>query len=150
MPSAFEVTKPADDTVAFSVSDDTHVTVGLTIVLSFASFTVGVSVAVSPNEAKLRLVGDSVTESGTRSTVTDAVALADSDVAVFVAVPFATAVTNPAVETVALVVSDDAHVTVAPAIVLSFASFTVAVIVAVSASDARLRLSGDSVTEEAT
>ena len=65
VPLPFEVTKPADDTVAFSVSDDTHVTVGLTIVLSFASFTVGVMVAVSPNEAKLRLVGDSVTESGT-------------------------------------------------------------------------------------
>ena len=65
MPSAFEVTKPADDTVAFSVSDDTHVTVGLTIVLSFASFTVATSDAVSANEAKLRLVGDSVTELGT-------------------------------------------------------------------------------------
>ena len=65
MPSAFEVTKPADDTVAFSVSDDTHVTVGLTIVLSFASFTVAVIVAVSANDAKVRLVDDSVTESGT-------------------------------------------------------------------------------------
>ena len=66
-----------------------------------------------------------------------------------VAVPFATAVTNPAVETVAFVVSDDAHVTVAPAIVLSFASFTVAVIVAVSLNDEKLRLVGDSVTDDA-
>ena len=64
--------------------------------------------------------------------------------------PFATAVTNPAVETVAFVVSDVAHVTVGLAIVLSFASFTVAVIVAVSANDAKLRLSSDSVTDEAT
>jgi hypothetical protein len=78
------------------------------------------------------------------------VALADPDVAVIVAVPFATAVTNPAVETVAFVVSDDAHVTVAPAIVLSFASFTVAVSVAVSASDAKLTLSVDSVTVDTT
>ena len=62
VPSAFEVTKPADDTVAFSVLSDTHVTVGLTIVLSFTSLTVGVSVAVSANDAKLRVVGDRVTE----------------------------------------------------------------------------------------
>ena len=76
--------------------------------------------------------------------------LAAPDVAVIVAVPFATAVTKPDDETVAIVVSDDAHVTVAPAIVLSFASFTVAVIVAVSLNDEKLRLVGDSVTELAT
>ena len=64
--------------------------------------------------------------------------------------PFATAVTNPAAETVAIDALDELHVTVAPAIVLSFASFTVAVIVAVSASDAKLRLSSDSVTDDAT
>jgi hypothetical protein len=46
-------------------------------------------------------------------------------------------------------VSDDAHVTVAPAIVLSFASFTVAVIVAVSLNTKKLRVVGDSVTDEA-
>ena len=62
MPSAFEVTKPADDTVAVTVSSDTHVTVGLAIVLSFASFTVGVRVAVSAKAAKLTLSVDSVTE----------------------------------------------------------------------------------------
>ena len=66
-----------------------------------------------------------------------------------VAVPFATAVTKPADETVATVVSEDDHVTVAPAIVLSFASFTVAVIVAVSANEAKLTLVCDSVTDEA-
>jgi hypothetical protein len=83
-------------------------------------------------------------------TVTAAVALTEPEVAVIVAVPFATAVTNPADETVAAVVSDDAHVTVAPAIVLSFASFTVAVIAAVSAKAAKLTLSADSVTDDAT
>ena len=59
-------------------------------------------------------------------------------------------VTSPADETVATVVSDDAHVTVAPAIVLSFTSFTVGVRVAVSAKATKLTLSGDSVTDEAT
>ena len=84
------------------------------------------------------------------ATVTAAVVLADPEVAVIVAVPFKAAVTKPVAETVATVVSDDAHVTVAPAIVLSFASFTVAVIVAVSLNDEKLRLVGDSVTELAT
>ena len=65
VPLPFEVTSPADETVAFVVSDVVHVTVGLTIVLSFASFTVATSDAVSANEAKLRLVGDRVTELGT-------------------------------------------------------------------------------------
>ena len=62
--------------------------------------------------------------------------------------------TRPAAETVAFVVSDVAHVTVAPAIVLSFASFTVAVIVSVvgfpsrSLNDEKLTLSVDSVTDD--
>ena len=64
--------------------------------------------------------------------------------------PLATEVTKPADETVAIDALDELHVTVAPAIVLSLASFTVAVIVAVSASDAKLRLSVDSVTDDAT
>jgi hypothetical protein len=41
--------------------DVDHVTVGFGIVLSFASFTVGTSVAVSETDAKLKLVGASVT-----------------------------------------------------------------------------------------
>ena len=62
VPSATAVTRPADDTVATSVSDEDHVTVGLAIVLSFASFTVGVKVAVSAKDAKVRVVGDRVTD----------------------------------------------------------------------------------------
>ena len=64
--------------------------------------------------------------------------------------PLAIAVTSPADETVAIVVSDVAHATVAPAIVLSFASFTVAASVAVSTNATRLTLSADSVTDDAT
>jgi hypothetical protein len=62
VPLPFEATSPADETVATVVSEDAQVTVGLTIVLSFTSLTVGVSVAVSANDAKLRVVGDRVTE----------------------------------------------------------------------------------------
>ena len=76
--------------------------------------------------------------------------LAAPDVAVIVAVPFAIAVTRPADDTVAFVVSEDAHVTVAPAIVLSFASLTVAASVAVAPTDTNDRLVGDSVTLDAT
>ena len=65
VPFPFEVTKPADDTVAIVASEDAHVTVTPVIVLSFASFTVGTRDAVSANEAKLRLVGDRVTELAT-------------------------------------------------------------------------------------
>ncbi len=69
VPLAIAVTRPTnardpipDETVAFVESDIIHVTAGFTIVLSFASFTVTVSDVVSPNEAKLRLSDDRVTE----------------------------------------------------------------------------------------
>ena len=62
VPFAIAVTSPADETVAFVASEDAQVTVGLAIVLLFASFTVGTSVVVSTNETKLRLVGARVTE----------------------------------------------------------------------------------------
>jgi len=61
LPSATAVTSPADDTVATDELDVAHVTVAPLIVLSFASFTVGTSVVVSPNDANDRLVGASVT-----------------------------------------------------------------------------------------
>ena len=60
-PSAIEVTSPADDTVATSVSDVVHVTLAPEIVLPFASATVETSVAVSASDANDRLVGDNVT-----------------------------------------------------------------------------------------
>ena len=67
-----------------------------------------------------------------------------------VAVPLATAVTNPAEETVAAEVLDDDHVTVAPDITDPAASFTVAVSVAVSPTDEKASEFGDSVTVAAT
>ena len=65
VPSATEVTSPADETVATDAADVVHVTVAPGIVAPSASVTVGVSVAVSANEANERLVGDSVTEDAT-------------------------------------------------------------------------------------
>ena len=62
MPLPTAVTSPADETVAMSVSDEFHVTVAPEIVDPPVSFTVAVSVVVSANEAKLRLVRDRVTE----------------------------------------------------------------------------------------
>ena len=58
-PSATEVTSPADDTFATDELDVAQVTGASTIVLPSASFTVGTSVVVSPNDANDRLVGDS-------------------------------------------------------------------------------------------
>jgi hypothetical protein len=60
------------------------------------------------------------------ATEADAVALADPEVAVIVAGPFATEVTRPVDETVATAASDVAHVTVALAIAAPLWSLTVA------------------------
>ena len=81
--------------------------------------------------------------------MTVTVALTDPDIAVMVAVPLPTAVTRPADETVAADELDVAHVTVGFEIVFPAASITVAVMVAVSPDDAKLRLVGDRVIEAA-
>ena len=73
--------------------------------------------------------------------------LTDPDVAVIVAVPSTTAVTSPADETVATDELDVIHVTVASEITVPAASLMVAVRVAVSPADVKLRLVGASVTD---
>ena len=70
-------------------------------------------------------VSDSSRLAGT-ATVTAAVPFADPEVAVIVAVPSATEVTRPAVETVATEALDELHDTLAPLIVAPFWSLTVA------------------------
>ena len=65
VPSATEVTSPADDTVATDDIDVAHVTVAPEIVAPSASVTVGTNVAVSPIDANDRLVGASVTAEAT-------------------------------------------------------------------------------------
>ena len=65
VPSATEVTSPADETVATDELDVVHVTVGLGIVAPSVSVTVGTTVAVSPSDVNDRLVGASATPAAT-------------------------------------------------------------------------------------
>ena len=111
--------------------------------------TVAVSCCVDPVDENVRLVGDSVIDAGI-CTVTEAVALVEPDIAVIVAIPFATAVTRPVEDTVATDALDELHVTLAPLIVAPFWSLTVAEICCVSPKDERLRFVTDSVIEVAT
>jgi len=83
-------------------------------------------------------------------TVTSAVPFTDPEVAVTVTEPSATDVKRPADETVTIPVFDDDHITVEPAIVLSLASFTVAVSVVAPPIDMSVSVAGDSVTAFAT
>jgi len=71
-------------------------------------------------------------------------------VPVTVAVPLLTAVTSPADETVAIVASDVDHVTVAPDITVPPASFTVALSVAVSPTNSRVLVLGETSNVDAT
>ena len=81
--------------------------------------------------------------------MTVVVPLTDPAVAVIVAVPSATAVTNPAAETVATDELDVAHVMVGFEMIFPAASITVETRVAPSPADVKLRLVGDSVIEAA-
>jgi len=83
-------------------------------------------------------------------TVTVAVALNEPDVAVIVAVPFATAVTRPLEDTVATDAADELHDTLAPLIVAPFWSLTVADNCCVAPKDEKLRLVVDRVIDVAT
>ena len=79
----------------------------------------------------------------------DAVALAESEVAVIVAEPSATEVTRPEEETVATAAADVAHVAAALLIAPPFWSLTVTTSVAVSPSAPKFRLAGEIVIEVA-
>ena len=83
-------------------------------------------------------------------TVTEAVPLADPDVAVIVAVPPATEVTRPVEDTVATDADDELHVTLAPLIVAPFWSLTVAESCCVAPKAEKLNDDADSVMEVAT
>ena len=64
-PSATEVTKPLEDTVATAADDVAHVTLAPLIVAPFWSLTVAESCCVAPKDEKLRVVADSVIEVAT-------------------------------------------------------------------------------------
>ena len=149
-PIATAVTSPSDETVTTDSADETHVTTESGTMFPPESFTVATIVAVSSSEKKESEVGDTSTVIVSSPTVTEADPLAEPEVAIIEIDPVATGVTKPADETVATAVFVDDHVTVGLAIVLSFASFTVATSVAVSANEEKLRLVGDRVTDDAT
>ena len=149
-PVATEVTRPADETVATPVSDDAHVTTESGRTFPPESFTVALSVAVSPSDTKESELGDTSTVIARSPTVIEADPLVEPDVAMIETDPVATEVTRPADETVATAVFVDDHVTVAPEITVPPASFTVAASVAVSPTDVNVFVLGDNATLDAT
>jgi hypothetical protein len=64
-PSATEVTRPEEDTVATAALDELHDTLALAIVAPFWSLTVAVSCCVAPKDEKLKVVADSAIEVAT-------------------------------------------------------------------------------------
>src|SRR5436189_48502 len=121
------VTSPFAETVATAPSLVAHVTARPASGLPFASFGVAVSCAVWPT-ARLDDAGLTVTDAtGTMVTVTVAVPLFPSLVAVSVAVPAATPVTRPLGDTVAMPAALLTHVTTRPASGLPLPSWGVAV-----------------------
>jgi hypothetical protein len=85
-----------------------------------------------------------------RVTVTAAVLVAEPEVAVIVAVPSPTEVTEPDEETVATDAADDAHDTLAPPIVTLLWSLTVADNCCVSPKEVKLKLVAERVIDVAT
>ena len=65
VPSATEVTRPVEDTVATDADDELQVTLAPLIVAPFWSLTVAVSCCVAPKDEKLKVVADSVMEVAT-------------------------------------------------------------------------------------
>ena len=65
VPSATEVTRPVEETVATDVLDELQVTLAPLIVAPVWSLTVADSCCVAPKDAKLRVVADSVIEVAT-------------------------------------------------------------------------------------
>ena len=65
VPSATEVTRPVEDTVATEALDELHDTLAPLIVAPFWSLTVADSCCVAPKDEKLKVVADSVFEVAT-------------------------------------------------------------------------------------
>src|SRR5260370_6395884 len=146
-PTAVPVTSPVAETVAMVASLVVHVTVRPVSGLPAASFGVAVSWTVVP-VTMLAVAGVTATEAtGTGVTVTADVPLWPSLVAVIVTgPPAAVPVTSPVAETVAMVASLVAHVTVRPVSGLPPASFGVAVSCTV-APTAMLAVAGVTATD---
>src|SRR5438034_1384037 len=124
--AATPVTSPVEDTVATAGVPDAQVTDRPESTLPAASFRVVVSCTVAPTSTTA-VAGLTVTDAtGTIATVTLAVPLFPSLVAVIVADPAATPVTSPAADTVAIAVFELVHATARPVSTFPAASFSVA------------------------
>src|SRR5436309_455316 len=125
-PAATPVTSPVADTVATAGVPVAQVTDRPQRTLPAASLGVAVSCTVPP-PYRLGAVGLTVTDAtGTFATVTLAMPLCPSLVAVIVAPPAATPVTSPVADTLAIAPFALAHVTTRPVSALPAASFGVA------------------------
>src|SRR5205807_155899 len=126
-PAAALLTRPLADTVATAAVPVAQVTTRPLSAVPCASFGVAVSCVVAPT-GRPAAAGLTVTEAtGTLVTVMADVPLCPSLVAVIVAEPAATPVTNPLAETVATAALLVTQVTARPLRAVPFASFGVAV-----------------------
>src|SRR5207245_2032131 len=121
-PAATPVTSPAADTVATAGFELVHATARPVSTLPAASLGVAVSCTVLPTYT-FAVVGLTTTEAtGTLDTVTAAVPLCPSLVAVIVAAPTATPVTSPVADTVAIAAFELAQLITRPLSTLPAAS----------------------------
>ena len=135
VPSATPLTRPAPSTVATAPSLVVHVTVRPERGFPFTSLRVAPSCTVAPIYT-LAGLGLTVTEATARLvTVTAAVPLCPSLVAVMVADPTATPLTRPLGDTVAIALLLVVHVTVRPESTFPTASFATAVSCRVEPTD---------------
>ena len=126
VPAATPVATPLCETVAIAVLLELHVTARPVSTLPLASCSVAVKVVPAPPTVVVLDGGATLTvATGAAVTVTLAVPVFPSLVAVMVALPADTPVTTPVDETVATFVALDVHVTVRPVSVVPFASVNV-------------------------
>ena len=102
VPVPMAVTRPVSSTDATCPSEEFQASEAPSITLPPESRTLAESVVVSPREARDSVVPETETETGACVTATAAAAAAEPEVAVIVAGPIATAVTRPAVDTLAI------------------------------------------------
>jgi hypothetical protein len=125
-PFAIAVTSPFESTVASAGFELCQATTRPLRTFPCASLTVAVACVVCPLESVL-LASATVTDAaGTSRTLMDAVAFLLFDWAVMMARPFATPVTSPASDTVAMAVFEDVHLVLVPVKVRPSASNAVA------------------------
>jgi hypothetical protein len=121
-PGATAVTTPAADTVASAGLPDVHATLRPVKMLPSAARVVPVACVVCPTVIVVEASETVTSDTGTGTTVIEAVPVWPSLVAVIVALPSAAAVTKPLVDTVAIDGASDDQETVRPLKTLLLAS----------------------------